>query len=77
MRILWRISSFVCLLLLLILLQSLLDSKEKAKEKIFYSYTNNINGFAALLEEEEASALASKNLNSHILVFHVKLVAIH
>jgi hypothetical protein len=55
--------SFVCLLLLLILLQSSLDSKEKAKEKIFYSYTNNINGFAAVLEEEEASSLASKNLN--------------
>ncbi|KAG6790865.1 hypothetical protein POTOM_007034 [Populus tomentosa] len=50
--------SFVCLLLLLILLQSSLDSKEKAKEKIFYSYTNNINGFAAVLEEEEASSLA-------------------
>ncbi|XP_073268518.1 subtilisin-like protease SBT5.4 [Populus alba] len=33
-------------------------SKEKAKEKIFYSYTNSINGFAAVLEEEEASALA-------------------
>ncbi|KAG6756835.1 hypothetical protein POTOM_040278 [Populus tomentosa] len=44
--------------LLLRLLQSLLDSKEKAKEKIFYSYTNSINGFAAVLEEEEASALA-------------------
>ncbi|KAJ6776766.1 PEPTIDASE S8 [Salix koriyanagi] len=40
------------------LLGSLTESKEKAKEKIFYSYTNNINGFAALLEEEEASALA-------------------
>ncbi|KAG6794277.1 hypothetical protein POTOM_003519 [Populus tomentosa] len=50
--------SFVCLLLLLILLQSSLHSKEKAKEKIFYSYTNNINGFAAVLEEEEASSLA-------------------
>ncbi|KAG6755662.1 hypothetical protein POTOM_041495 [Populus tomentosa] len=34
------------------------ESKEKAKEKIFYSYTNSINGFAAVLEEEEASALA-------------------
>jgi len=52
------------------LLQSLLDSKEKAKEKIFYSYTNSINGFAAVLEEEEASALASKNFKSYILVFH-------
>ncbi|KAJ6980525.1 hypothetical protein NC653_028353 [Populus alba x Populus x berolinensis] len=34
------------------------ESKEKAKEKIFYSYTNSINGFAAVPEEEEASALA-------------------
>lgn len=34
------------------------ESKEKAKEKIFCSYTNSINGFAAVLEEEEASALA-------------------
>ncbi|XP_011000330.1 PREDICTED: subtilisin-like protease SBT5.4 [Populus euphratica] len=34
------------------------ESKEKAKEKIFYSYTNSINGFAAVLEEDEASALA-------------------
>ncbi|KAJ6293491.1 hypothetical protein OIU78_025463 [Salix suchowensis] len=33
-------------------------SKEKAKEKIFYSYTHNINGFAAVLEEEEASSLS-------------------
>ncbi|KAG5235948.1 conserved oligomeric Golgi complex [Salix suchowensis] len=32
--------------------------KHKAKEKIFYSYTHNINGFAAVLEEEEASSLS-------------------
>ncbi|XP_061945921.1 uncharacterized protein LOC133669702 [Populus nigra] len=40
------------------LLGSFTEGKEKAKEKIFYSYTNNINGFAAVLEEEEASSLA-------------------
>ncbi|KAJ4833014.1 hypothetical protein Tsubulata_001699 [Turnera subulata] len=40
------------------LLQSLTTSQEKAKEKIFYSYTNSINGFAAVLEEEEAEELA-------------------
>ncbi|XP_034899667.1 subtilisin-like protease SBT5.4 isoform X2 [Populus alba] len=40
------------------LLGSFSEGKEKAKEKIFYSYTNNINGFAAVLEEEEASSLA-------------------
>ncbi|EEF31756.1 Xylem serine proteinase 1 precursor, putative [Ricinus communis] len=40
------------------LLDSLTTSKEKAKDKIFYSYTRNINGFAAVLEEEEAEELA-------------------
>ena len=35
-------------------------SAEIAKEKIFYSYTRNINGFAAILDEEEAAAIASK-----------------
>ncbi|XWS51682.1 hypothetical protein CRYUN_Cryun11dG0004200 [Craigia yunnanensis] len=29
-----------------------------AKEKIFYSYTRNINGFAAILDEEEAAEIA-------------------
>lgn len=40
------------------LLGSYVGSQEKAKEKIFYSYTHIINGFAAMLEEEEASELA-------------------
>uniref|UniRef100_J3MFQ8 Inhibitor I9 domain-containing protein n=1 Tax=Oryza brachyantha TaxID=4533 RepID=J3MFQ8_ORYBR len=31
-------------------------SREKAREAIFYSYTRNINGFAAGLEPEEAAA---------------------
>ncbi|KAJ7963501.1 Subtilisin-like protease [Quillaja saponaria] len=44
------------------LLGSLLGSKEKAKEAIFYSYTRHINGFAAVLEEEEAAEIA-KNSN--------------
>lgn len=35
-------------------------SSEKAKDAIFYSYKKNINGFAAILEEEEAAELASK-----------------
>ncbi|KAJ8755569.1 hypothetical protein K2173_022148 [Erythroxylum novogranatense] len=40
------------------LLGSVCKSIEKAKEKIFYSYNKNINGFAAILEEEEAVELA-------------------
>ena len=38
-------------------------STETAKEKIFYSYTQNINGFAAILDEEEAAEIASKMFN--------------
>ncbi|GMJ16008.1 hypothetical protein like AT5G59810 [Hibiscus trionum] len=40
------------------LLGSFVGSTETAKEKIFYSYTKNINGFAAMLDEEEASQIA-------------------
>ncbi|XVF03571.1 hypothetical protein REPUB_Repub05bG0004900 [Reevesia pubescens] len=40
------------------LLASLVGSTETAKEKIFYSYTRNINGFAAILDEEEAAEIA-------------------
>ncbi|XP_058213442.1 subtilisin-like protease SBT5.4 isoform X2 [Rhododendron vialii] len=39
-------------------LASFLGSTEKAKESIFYSYTRDINGFAAILDEEEAAAIA-------------------
>ncbi|KAL2330087.1 hypothetical protein Fmac_017668 [Flemingia macrophylla] len=44
------------------LLGSILRSKEKAKEAIIYSYNRQINGFAALLEEEEAADI-TKNSN--------------
>ncbi|MED6185386.1 hypothetical protein PIB30_056663 [Stylosanthes scabra] len=40
------------------LLASVLGSHEKAKEAIIYSYNKHINGFAALLEEEEAAQIA-------------------
>ncbi|XP_059667215.1 subtilisin-like protease SBT5.4 [Cornus florida] len=40
------------------LLGSFLGSKEKGKDAIFYNYKRNINGFAAILEEEEAAAIA-------------------
>ncbi|XP_058114774.1 subtilisin-like protease SBT5.3 [Magnolia sinica] len=40
------------------LLGSVLGSKEKAQDAIFYSYKRSINGFAANLEEEEANAIS-------------------
>ncbi|KAL5707405.1 hypothetical protein ACHQM5_018309 [Ranunculus cassubicifolius] len=40
------------------LLGSHLGSIEKAKDAIFYSYNKHINGFAAILEKEEAEALS-------------------
>ncbi|XP_028803994.1 subtilisin-like protease Glyma18g48580 [Neltuma alba] len=39
------------------LLASVLGSHEKAREAMFYSYNKHINGFAALLEDEEAQEL--------------------
>ncbi|MED6192422.1 hypothetical protein PIB30_009782 [Stylosanthes scabra] len=42
------------------LLASVLGSHEKAKEGMIYSYNKHINGFSALLEEEEAAAIAKK-----------------
>ncbi|XP_045798025.1 subtilisin-like protease Glyma18g48580, partial [Trifolium pratense] len=42
------------------LLSSTLGSREKAKEAIIYSYNKHINGFAALLEEEQATYIAKK-----------------
>ncbi|XP_057960834.1 subtilisin-like protease SBT5.3 [Malania oleifera] len=40
------------------LLGSFLGSKEKAREAIFYSYTNHINGFAAILDNQEVAAVS-------------------
>jgi hypothetical protein len=40
-----------------------LHSIEKAKEAIFYSYNKNINGFAAILDEDEATKIASMLCN--------------
>ncbi|XP_047951590.1 subtilisin-like protease SBT5.3 [Salvia hispanica] len=39
-------------------LGSFLGSSDKAKDAIFYSYTKHINGFAAILEDEEASRIS-------------------
>ncbi|XP_028751886.1 subtilisin-like protease Glyma18g48580 [Neltuma alba] len=38
-------------------LASVLGSHERAKEAIFYSYNRHINGFAALLEDDEAAEI--------------------
>ncbi|KAF5186476.1 Subtilisin-like protease, partial [Thalictrum thalictroides] len=40
-------------------LGSHLGSVEKAKDAIFYSYNKHINGFAAMLENEEAEAISN------------------
>lgn len=40
-------------------------SHEKAKEAVIYSYNKHINGFAALLEEEEASEIESELINDY------------
>ncbi|KAK7320538.1 hypothetical protein VNO77_30097 [Canavalia gladiata] len=57
------------------LLSSVLGSHEKAKEAIMYSYNKHINGFAALLEQEEASEIA-KNPNV-VSVFLSKEYKLH
>lgn len=38
----------------------LINSEEKARDAIIYSYTKSINGFAANLEEKDAEQIASK-----------------
>ncbi|KAL3627219.1 hypothetical protein CASFOL_028582 [Castilleja foliolosa] len=40
------------------LLSSFLGSEQKAKDSIFYSYKRNINGFAAVLDEDQAAQIA-------------------
>lgn len=39
---------------------NVLRSTEKAESAIFYSYQRYINGFAATLDEKQASEIASK-----------------
>ena len=48
-------------------------SHEKAKEAIIYSYNRHINGFAALLEEEEAAHIASKHASVVINKFQITI----
>ncbi|KAI4357291.1 hypothetical protein L6164_001251 [Bauhinia variegata] len=57
------------------LLGSHVGSLEKAKESIFYSYNRHINGFAAMLEEEEAKDIA-KNPKV-VSVFLNKMMKLH
>lgn len=44
-------------------------SNDKAKDAIFYSYNKNINGFAAILEEEEAAEIASEEFDFMFPIF--------
>ncbi|XP_058772823.1 subtilisin-like protease SBT5.4 [Vicia villosa] len=59
-------------------LQSYLGSYEKAKESMIYSYTRNINGFAAILDEKEAFDIAEHpNVVSVLLNRRRKLHTTH
>lgn len=44
------------------------NSHETAKELIIYSYNKHINGFVALLEEKEASEIASEHQRNSITI---------
>ncbi|KAJ1294443.1 hypothetical protein BS78_01G147000 [Paspalum vaginatum] len=57
------------------LLGSVLGSKEMARSSIFYSYTKNINGFAAHLEEEVADQIAKHP--DVVTVLESKMLKLH
>ncbi|KAJ8470677.1 hypothetical protein OPV22_025020 [Ensete ventricosum] len=57
------------------LLGSTLGSEELARSAIFYSYTKHINGFAAMLEEEEATLISEHP--DVISVFENTMKALH
>ena len=42
-------------------------SHQSAEEAIFYSYKRHINGFAAVLDDKEASEIASKIIDPKIM----------
>jgi len=53
----------------------IIHSEEEAKEAIIYSYNKQINGFAAMLEEEEAAQIASEKnkfcRSIYVLIFQL------
>ncbi|KAL5706665.1 hypothetical protein ACHQM5_024804 [Ranunculus cassubicifolius] len=57
------------------LLGSHLGSVEKAQDAIFYSYNKHINGFAAMLEKEEADAISKDS--GVVSVFLSKQLKLH
>ncbi|XP_058082488.1 subtilisin-like protease SBT5.3 [Magnolia sinica] len=56
-------------------LESFVGSKEKAKNAIFYSYTNHVNGFAANLEAEEANEISKHP--AVVSIFLNEMVELH
>ncbi|RLM61714.1 hypothetical protein C2845_PM14G07650 [Panicum miliaceum] len=57
------------------LLGSVLGSKEMAQDSIFYSYTKNINGFAAHVEEDVANQIAKHP--DVVTVMESKMLKLH
>lgn len=51
-------------------------SEEEARQSMLYSYKNSINGFAALLSDEEADILSGEQLINIILLSHLRIVQI-
>lgn len=49
-------------------------SEEEARQSMLYSYKNSINGFAALLSDEEADILSGEQLIDIILLSHLRIV---
>ena len=61
-------SRLLLIFLVFDLVLMLFNSHEKARNAIFYSYDRHINGFAAVLEEEEAEAISSNSKLSFSLL---------
>ncbi|GKV37411.1 hypothetical protein SLEP1_g45444 [Rubroshorea leprosula] len=57
------------------LLSSVVGNVEIARDNIFYSYTHSINGFAAVMDEEEAAQLAKRS--DVVSVFPNKPMKLH
>lgn len=71
---------FVCMLnfylklLIIMNFWQMFFSEEEARQSMLYSYKNSINGFAALLSDEEADILSGEQLIDIILLSHLRIV---